>query len=296
MNHATIFNEHRGLLFGVAYRMLGSVQEAEDVVQDAFVRWQETELSTVANPRAYLTTIVTRLSIDVLRSARMKRELYVGEWLPEPFVPDASHPADGLDLADTLSTAFLLILERLNPTERAAFLLREVFDHPYEHIAEMLDKSEANCRQIVKRAKDHIQTSRRRFDAAPDQHERLVLGFITAVNSGDSKAIEALLTEDAQFHADHGGKAAANKRAIVGADKIGRFLIGVQRFAPPNPVVRVATMNGRLGVIVYDGECPYTAFSFETDGDRVSMIYSMRNPDKLAHLPSPDELPSSTVG
>lgn len=294
MDDGSIFDEHRGLLFGVAYRMLGSVQEAEDVVQDAYLRWRETDKARVENPRAFLTTIVTRLSIDVLRSARKRREQYVGEWLPEPFVADKTHPADGLELAESLSTAFLLMLERLNPTERAAFLLREVFDYPYEHIAEMLGKTEANCRQIVKRAKQRVQTAHRRFEAPREEHERLVTGFIAAVNSGDAEAIAGLLTEDAAFHADHGGKVAANKRMIVGADKIGRFMVGIQtRFAPENLQARVATVNGRMGVIVYEGDRPYTAFSFETESGRIAAIYSMRNPDKLAHLPRPDDIGSA---
>lgn len=293
MDPGVEFDTHRGVLFGIAYRMLGSVQEAEDVVQDAYLRWREADPARVENPRAYLTTVVTRLSIDVLRSARKRREEYVGEWLPEPFVDDAAHPADGLEFAESLSTAFLLMLERLNPTERAAFLLREVFDYPYEHIAEMLDKSEANCRQIVKRAKNHIQTSRQRFAAPREEHERLVLGFISAVNSGDPSAIASLLTTDATFHADHGGKAAANKRTIVGADKIGRFMVGVQtRFTPENLQVRLATVNGRLGVILYEADRPYAAFSLETKDGRITAIYSMRNPDKLAHLPGPDAIPS----
>lgn len=293
MDSGAVFNEHRGLLIGIAYRMLGSVQEAEDVVQDAYLRWRESGPERIENPRAYLTTIVTRLSIDVLRSARKQREQYVGEWLPEPFVADTRHPSEGLDLAESLSTAFLLMLERLNPTERAAFLLREVFDYPYEHIAEMLDKSEANCRQIVKRAKDHIQMSRQRFTAPREEHERLVLGFVAAVNSGDTSAIASLLTEDATFHADHGGKAAANKRTIFGPDKISRFLVGVQtRFTPENLEARLASVNGRLGVLMYEGGRPYTVFSVETDNGRIAAIYSMRNPDKLVHLPGIDEVPS----
>lgn len=292
MDHGTIFDEHRGLLFGIAYRMLGSVQEAEDVVQDAYLRWRESDLEAVENPRAFLSTVVTRLSIDVLRSARKQREEYVGEWLPEPFIADSSHPADGLELAESLSTAFMLMLERLNPVERAAFLLREVFDYPYDHIAEMLGKSEANCRQIVKRARGHIQTARRRYDTPREDHERLVTRFIAAVSSGDAEAIAALLTEDAAFHADHGGKVAANKRTILGAAKIGRFMVGIQRrFAPANLQARLALINGRLGVIVYEGERPYSAFSIETEDGRIRAIYSMRNPDKLAHLPHPDAIP-----
>lgn len=280
-----VFNEHRPLLFGIAYRMLGSVADAEDVVQEAYLRWQRADRSGVESPRAFLSSIVTRLSIDQLRSARVKREVYVGQWLPEPFVGGESDARSKLELAESLSTAFLMLLETLSPPERAAFLLREVFDYDYAAIAGMLDKTEANCRQMVKRARDRLAAGHRRFEAEPAQYEQLAERFMLALQQGDLDTLVASLTEDAALYSDHGGKVAAAKRTILTGDKVARFLIGVtSRFAPDDTRTEIRTINGRPGIVVYTGERVDSVFTFDLRDGRIANIYVVRNPEKLRRL------------
>ncbi len=282
------FNEHRPLLFGIAYRMLGSVADAEDIVQEAYLRWRRADVATVESPRAYLSSIVTRLSIDYLRSARVKREVYVGQWLPEPLVSPKAEATRSLELAESLSTAFLVLLESLSPPERAAFLLRDVFDYEYRDIAACLDKSEANCRQMVKRARERVAGGKPRFEAAPEQYERLALRFMRAVNDGDVATLVESLTEDAALYTDHGGKAAAARRTITSADKVARFLVGVtERFSPDDARSVIQTINGRPGVVVYSRGRAVTAISFDVTDGRIANIYVVRNPDKLGRVPLP---------
>ncbi len=290
MNAVATFSERRALLFGIAYRMLGSVQDAEDVVQEAYMRWEKADQSAVESPKAWLSTVVTRLSIDQLRSARKQREVYVGEWLPEPLVTDAATPGAAAELADSLSTAFLVLLESLSPAERAAFLLKDVFDYDYKEIAEIVGKAPANCRQIVKRAREHVTQKRQRFDVDPVEQERMVLQFIDATTRGDIEALVGALAEDVTLHTDHGGKAIAARRVIRGASKVARFFIGVnRRFPLENPAIQVCTINGRPGVILYAGGQPVTAITFDVDGGHITNIYAVRNPDKLRSLPKPCE-------
>jgi len=285
MDTFAVFDEHRPYLFGIAYRMLGSVMDAEDVVQDAYLRWEQADRPAIANPRAYLSTIVTRLSIDALRAAQRRRETYIGEWLPEPLVT-ADGPDATAERAESLSTAFLVLLERLSPQQRAAFLLRDVFGYAYAEMAAMLDTSEPNCRQLVKRARGHMAAGKRRFDSDRAEHQRLLHEFVAAMQTRDYRGLVTLLAEDATFHSDHGGKAAAARRVIRSADKIARFLLGIQeRFQPDDFSVRIAALNGRPGIISYAGATPEAAFTFDTDGGRISTIYAVRNPDKLAPLP-----------
>lgn len=287
MDAAQVFDEHRPLLFGIAYRMLGSVMDAEDVVQDAFLRWQATDVSTVESPRAFLCTIVTRLSIDRLRSAQKRREVYVGEWLPEPIMTE-NDPRVAADVADSLSTAFLILLESLSPPERAAFLLREVFGYEYPAIAEVIGKSEDNCRQIVKRARDRLADRRPRFETSPDIQSRLVMQFIEATETGDLDRLVATLADDAALYTDHGGKVVAARRPLHGADKIARFAIGLnQRFRPENFEMRVVSLNGRPGLVTYANGVPDSAVTIHCEGDRIVRLYAIRNPDKLAHLVPP---------
>jgi RNA polymerase sigma-70 factor (ECF subfamily) len=281
---AAEFASHRAALFGIAYRMLGSVMDADDVVQEAYLRWERIDRAAVESPRAYLNTIVTRLSIDSLREARRRREVYVGEWLPEPLVTNTDPGAEA-DLAESLSTAFLVLLETLAPAERAAFLLREVFEEEYTEIAHVLGKSEANCRQMVKRARDRLATRQQRFEPSAEEQGRLLAEFLTGANTGNYEMLIRLLAEDAVLHSDHGGKAPAAQRPIFGGDKVARFFLGVQRrFPPASPEVRLTSLNGRPGVIVFSEGHPHTAFTFEWSGDRIAAIYAMRNPEKLAHL------------
>ena len=288
MSEVTEFNAHRDRLFAIAYRMLGSVHDAEDIVQEAWLRWSRLDREMVENPQALLCTMVTRMSIDALRSARRQRETYVGEWLPEPIAEDTPLPSEHAALAESLSTAFLLLLERLNPVERAALLLREVFGYGYDDIAVILEKSEANCRQIVRRAKERVRDPERRQAAAPEAHEQLFATFMEATMAGDVARLEALLASEATLHSDHGGKAHAAKRIIVGANKIARFFVGVtQRFWPEDAEVRICTLNGAPGVILYNGGVPETAFNVEIVDGQIQRVFVVRNPDKLERLPRP---------
>lgn len=281
---AAEFARHRPVLFGIAYRMLGSVMDADDVVQEAYLRWERADRASVDSPRAYLSTIVTRLSIDALRAARRRREVYVGEWLPEP-LDTGPDPASASDLAESLSTAFLVLLESLAPPERAAFLLREVFGQEYAEIARVLGKTEVNCRQMVKRAKDRLAAREHRFEPSREEQTQLLAQFLNGTETGDYDALLATLAQDAVLYSDHGGKAPAAQRPIHGADKIARFLLGVtRRFPPASPEVRFMSLNGRPGVVVLSEGRPNSAFTFEWGDGRITRIYVVRNPEKLRHL------------
>jgi RNA polymerase sigma-70 factor (ECF subfamily) len=232
--------------------------------------------------------MVTRMSIDLLRSARKQRETYVGEWLPEPLATEEVSAPENIALAESLSTAFLLMLERLSPVERAAFLLREVFDYDYPEVADVIGKSEDNCRQIVRRAKERVQAPALRFEAREDARDALLNTFMSAVRDGELQVLVSLLAGDAALYSDHGGKASAARRTIRGADKIARFFIGVDtRFRPPHFSYRFTWLNGAPGIIVYSGTRAETAFSVEIEDGKIQAFYVTRNPDKLAHLPGP---------
>lgn len=288
MDRFTAFDSRRKLLFGIAYRMLGSVHDAEDIVQEAYIRWERVDPAKVDNPQAFLCTMVTRMSIDLLRSARKQRETYVGEWLPEPLATEEVSAAENVALAESLSTAFLLMLERLNPVERAAFLLREIFDYDYPEVADVIGKSEDNCRQIVRRAKERVQAPTLRFEAQEDARDRLLHAFMSAVQGREVNALVGMLAGDAALYSDHGGKASAARRTIRGADKIARFFVGVDtRFRPAHFSYRFTWLNGAPGVIVYSGERAETAFSVEIEDGKIRAFYVTRNPDKLKRLPGP---------
>ncbi|HEU5034603.1 MAG TPA: RNA polymerase sigma-70 factor [Mycobacteriales bacterium] len=271
-------------LFGVAYRMLGSVADAEDVVQEAFLRWQATEREEVRVPEAFLTTVIVRLSLDALRSARARRETYVGPWLPEPLLVDDADPARAAELSDTLSMAFLVLLESLSPAERAAFLLREVFGYDYEDIAAMLDKAPAACRQLVTRARRHVEDRRQRYDADRHQGAELARRFTAACVSGDAAGVVALLTEDATLWTDGGGVVRAARRPIVGAAKIARFLVAVTPTLPPTAVARDAVVNGQPGQVLLDADEPIMAMALDVRDGRIVGIRVVSNPEKLTAL------------
>lgn len=272
--------EYRPLLFSIAYRMLGRVTEAEDMVQEAFLRWHRQEdVSGILEPRAWLTTAITRLCIDQMRSARRQREEYVGTWLPEPIIDEK--PADD-DLADSLSTAFMLILEELSPVERAVFLLREAFGHDYAAISEIVGKSEANCRQMVTRAKARLGRAEEPKPTSTEEAERLVKEFITATRTGELSDLIALLTEDAVLYSDGGGKVRAVIRPIYGPDKIGRMFIGLRRFVTGEPSpARFVRINGSPGVLYRSGDGNLNAVTMAFEGGKLKAIYIVRNPDKL---------------
>lgn len=277
---------HRGRLLGLAYRMLGSRSDAEDVVQDAYLRFAGAQ--DVHNPEAFLVTVVTRLCLDRLKSAKAQREIYVGPWLPEPVFDAEGLSADAAtELADDLSFALLLALDRLSPLERAAFLLHDVFDTPFSEIASMLDRTEASCRQLASRARRAVRDDRPAPARAPDNHARLLQAFGEAVTSGDVARLAALLREDAVALTDGGGRKTAALNPIRGADKIARFFIGIAaKNAGHDMRIEPAMINGAAGALLYlDGELDNT-MSMAIDGDRIAAIYIVRNPDKLRHLPA----------
>jgi RNA polymerase sigma-70 factor, ECF subfamily len=282
------FDRHRPLLFSIAYRMLGSVADAEDVVQEAYLRWQRA--SEVRSPKAYLSTVVTRLCLDHLRSARMRRERYVGPWLPEPLpTGEGTGVGDAAALDDSLSMAFLVLLESLSPVERAVFLLREVFGYDYAEVASLVGKSEANCRQIARRARASVAARRPRFESSPEQEERLMARFLGACAEGDMDGLLSLLSEDAILYSDGGGKTRAALNPIFGAEKIARYFSGILHKAPPGFVVRRMRINGRPGLVGYfeDGR-PHSVTTIDVVGGNVRAIRLVVNPEKLGGVPPLD--------
>jgi RNA polymerase sigma-70 factor, ECF subfamily len=284
---AEVFNQHRPLLFSIAYRMLGSVADAEDMVQEAFIRWQQSADTDVQSPRPFLVTIVSRLCINHLQSARVRREEYLGQWLPEPLLTAAEDdPSAGLRIDESLSMAFLVLLERLSPLERAVFLLREVFDYDYPEIARVLGHKEPNCRQILRRARQHVAQIRQRFDPSPQQHEMLARRFLDASSDGDVSGLLALLSSEIVVYADGGGKAAAVPRPIYGPDRVARFVLGaIRKFVPQGRVTRVVEINGQAGLVSYVSGRPVSVITFDVEAGRMRNIYIVTNPEKLARVP-----------
>lgn len=282
------FNGYRGLLFSLAYRMLGSVADAEDILQEAFIRWHRAADTEIESPRAFLVTVVSRLCINHLQSARVRREEYVGQWLPEPIVSDPNTDPLALSRMDeSLSMAFLVLLERLAPAERAVFLLREVFDFDYSKIAEVLGKDEANCRQILRRARQHMAELRPRFEASEERREELLMKFLDATATGDLERLVALLSQDAVLHSDGGGKAPAVPNLVTGADHVARAITGaLKKLVPKNLVRRMAQINGHPGVVAYLEGRPFAALTLDVIHDKIQTIYLVTNPEKLAHLDS----------
>ncbi len=283
---SAVFGRHRPLLFSIAYGMLGSVMDAEDVVQEAYVRWQRAPTAEVRSPKAYLSATVTRLCVDQLRSARSRREEYVGPWLPEPLLADTTEGEEPNDLDEALSVAFLVLLESLTPVERAVFLLREVFDYDYAEVSRTVGKSETNCRQISRRARLSVAAHRPRFESSPEEEERLSQGFAAACMSGDMEGLLALLSRDVTLYSDGGGKTRAALNPIRGPEKVARFLAGVLRKAPPGLVVRRASVNGRPGFVGYFGDGrPQSVTTFEVADGKIRAIRLVVNPDKLGRVP-----------
>jgi RNA polymerase sigma-70 factor, ECF subfamily len=280
-----VFQEHRALLFGIAYRMLGSVAEAEDMVQETFLRWQDQSMDEVKSAKAWLTTATTRLCIDHLRSARVRREEYVGVWLPEPLVETHVERGDReTGLADSLSTAFLVLLETLTPAERAVFLLREVFEYEYDQIGRIIEKTESNCRQMVRRAREHVAAGKSRFQPSPGHDERLLKEFLRTCREGDSEGLLALLSEDAALYSDGGGKVPAAPEPVVGKARVARFLIGVSKLAAASGEFQFARVNSTPGILRFqDGQLVQTT-ALQVDHERIVGIYIVRNPDKLKHV------------
>ncbi len=285
------FDSLRPYLFAIAYRMLGSVMEAEDMVQEAWLRWDRTDQSAVQNPKAFLAKTVTRLCLDHLKSAKTKREHYVGEWLPEPLVTSKSaglaglgSPDQTIELADSLSFAFLHMLERLTPAERAVFLLREVFDYDYKTIAEIVEKNEPACRQLLRRAKSGLGADRPKFDTNPAEHEQILAHFSMACVSGSMDGLLTLLAEDVVEYSDGGGVRKAALKPIFGADRVARFFLGLMKQAGEGYTSGFTHVNGRPAVLIsLDGE-PYSVIMFHIENGKITRIFSQLNPNKLQKI------------
>jgi len=280
------FDQYRSLLFSIAYRMLGSVTDAEDMLQETFIRWQQSTEQDVRSPRAFLVTIISRLCIKHLQSARVQREEYPGEWLPEPLMTGpGSDPFGIIHVDESLSIAFLVLLERLTAVERAVFLLREVFDYEYSEIASIIRQSEVNCRQILRRARQHVTAARPRFEPAKPTRDDLLANFLEAIGTGEMHGLIDLLSKDVVLHSDGGGKAIAVPNEVHGADKVARGILGgMQRLVPKTLVRKLAQINGEPGLVNYLDGKPHSVLTIDIEGDRIKAIYIITNPEKLAHL------------
>jgi len=279
------FDSHRRRLQGIAYRMLGSVAEAEEVVQDAWLRWHETDKSALDSAEAWLVTVVTRLSIDRLRAAKVQREHYIGAWMPEPtLTEEPATPEALLERADDISIAFLAVLERLAPEARAAFLLREVFDADYDEIARTLGKSEAACRQLVHRARAQVQEARPRFHVPRETHERLLRAFADAAARGSLHDLKALMTEDAELIGDGGGKVQTFSKVLRGNWRLAQLYFALWRRMGPVVRMELVEINGEPGLLRFIDGALESAQTFEIAHERIVRIRVQRNPDKLAHI------------
>lgn len=278
----TEFDQHRSALFGLAYRMLGSVMDAEDILQEAFLRWQNVPESEVRSPRAYLMTIVTRLSVDQLRRAHVQREEYVGAWLPEPLpqLPD-NDPARRVELDESLSTAFLVLLESLSPLDRAVFLLHEVFNYTFAEIATIVDRSPAECRQIGHRARQRLMQGRPRFEVETETVEEVVQQFLRACVGDDMSELLGLLAPDVTVTPDHGGKVQSIRNIVVGSARVARLMLGLFRRWSPPLIFHLATINGQPSLIGCADEKPVSVTTFEVLDRKIHAIYQVLNPDKL---------------
>ena len=290
MTEVDLFQANRPALFGVAYRMLGSATDAEDIVQEAFLRFhRETAAGTeVESPKSYLSAVTTRLCIDYLRSARVRRESYVGTWLPEPVLTEEISDAERhAEAADSLSMGFLVLLESLTPVERAVFLLREVFEYDYDEIASVVGKSEDNCRQIAVRARRQVQAGKPRFEASKAEGEELARRFFEAVGDGDIESLVGMLAADVVAYADGGGKAAAFPKPVHGRDRIVRIVQGAAAWAEAQGIsdMRLAEINGQPGALFLDADgVPVVAVSLDIADGQVQTMRAVSNPEKLEHL------------
>jgi len=282
------FDQYRGLLFSIAYRMLGSVADAEDILQEAFIRWQQSQQEEIRSPRAFLVTIVSRLCLNHLQLARVQREEYVGQWLPEPIVTGAEgDPLGMIRIDESLSMAFLVLLERLSPMERVVFLLREVFEYEYFEIASVVGQTEANCRQILRRARQHVGAMRPRFRTPAKKRDDLMESFLAAINTGKMEGLMSLLAEDVVLHSDGGGKGVAVPNRVRGIGKVARGIFGgLKRLVPENMIRRVMHVNGQPGLINYLDGVPHSVLTIDTKGDQIQAIYVVTNPEKLSRLPA----------
>lgn len=283
------FETYRSYLFAIAYRMLGSAMDAEDMVQETYLRYQTTPSDTIRSLKAFLTTILTRLCMDQLQLARRKRELYVGPWLPEPIktieTPETADPEKRVETEESISLAFLVLLEQLQPFERAVFLLREVFEYEFVEIAAMLQKSEAACRRSFSRAKQRLIDQRPRFPRAPETHQQLLSSFLAAVRSGEMSTLTDLLSENVVLWTDGGGKIKqAALRPIHGRDAVARFSLGTKRFWPEHSRVELEAVNGQTALVIRVGNQVFSVLTIDVQQERIQTIRIIANPEKLTQI------------
>lgn len=283
----------RPRLFGIAYRMLGSAAEAEDIVQDVWLRWQVAHRSAVLDPPAYLATTATRLAINFLQSARSRRESYIGPWLPEP-VDTSVDPLMGAERSEALQLAVLILLEKLSPTERAAYVLREAFDYPYRQIAEIVGIEEANARQLVTRARQHIAEGRR-APASPAEQHRLLETFIAAARNGDIAALEGLLAADVVSYSDGGGAVRAARTPVVGRDRVAKFVAAFSSHFWTGVTLKLLQSNGQPSMLLSRDDAPITVVSIDSSAEGIGQILWLMRPSKLAALASANRSPSATL-
>ena len=283
--HAAAFEPHRRHLRDVAYRFLGSVADAEDIVQETWLRWTKADLTTISEPRAWLTRIAARLSLDQLKSARVRRERYVGPWLPEPLVEAAGYATEAAGpQTDDVSVALMLALERLSPLERAAFVLHDAFGQTFEEVAIALDRTPTTCRQLAARARQNLRAARARFTVPPGEGERLAEAFLRAAQTGDLAGLTRVLAPDAVLHSDSGGKVRAARRHIVGADRVARLFAIITRKFGPARRARLARINGLPGLVMQDAAGLTQTLALDIRDGAIAAVYLVRNPDKLRHV------------
>lgn len=282
-----VFEELRRRLFGIAYRMIGTTADAEDIVQEAYLRWHQANTEEIRSPEAWLVSVVTRLSIDKLRKASVEREKYIGEWLPEPLIAGASpSPEEKLETSSNLSMAYMVLLERLTPVERAAFLLHDVFDCAYPLIANILRKSEAACRQVVHRARQRVRSEKSRFKASDGALRSLINQFMAAADAGDDATLLSLFAKDATLTSDGGGVVPAARRVVHGRSRIARLYLLLAKRLGNRLRKEILIINGEPGLVMYLDGAPLATVSFATDGASITALYTVLNPNKLHGLSS----------
>lgn len=283
------FEQYRPLLFSIAYRMMGTAMEAEDIVQDTYLRYAQANNDNIQSPKHYLTTITTRLCINKMQSAQAQREEYVGNWLPEPITSDyqapSNNPSEKVAQLDSISMAFLVLLEQLSASERAVFILREIFDYDYNEIATIVEKSEDACRKLFSRAKKHLSDNRPRFESNPKKHQTMLMRFLHAINEGNLESLVTLLAEDAVLIGDGGNKRGAATRPVYGNENIAKFFVGIRRFYTELGLEAVIkTINGLPGLVLYDGKMVYAVLTLDIENGKVKQIHLVGNDDKLGHI------------
>ena len=283
--HAERFTMLRPLLFTIAYEILGSATEADDVLQDSYLRWADVDLSAVRDTKSYLARLVTRQALNALRADARRREEYVGPWLPEPLLLDDQDPSTDIVLAESVSMAMLVLLETLGPDERAVFVLREVFGFDYSEIAEAVGRPAPTVRQVAHRAREHVRARRKRFDGIdPERNAEITAQFLATTASGDVEALMTMLAPDATWTADSGGKVSASRRPIVGAERVARAIVGLMRKAGPQLRADMVTCNSAPAVLLYRGEHLEMVVTLDFADDKITNFYVMRNPEKLTTL------------